>query len=211
VLQTNEQLFGRQHRLTLADADNLAITFSLLDRFPEAETLLRKTADDRARFMSDGDPDRATSTYNLGAVFIAERRFAEAEAILFDVLASRAELLGPDSDRGMEVQDNLAMVRLFQPERAAMALEPARILVDRTRSRRGDSGADLVTERRIGQLKTTHNDWFHYLAEGAGTGATRLGPDAAQRGISDAARHGGGRGQQGDCAYGGPARSRQCR
>lgn len=167
VLRTNERLFGRQHRLTMAAADNLAITFSFLGRLPEAEQLSRRTAADRARFLPASDPDRSASTHVLGAVYIAQRRFPEAEKIFSDVLARSMKLLGPDSDRVFEIYDNLAMVRLLQPRRAALALEPARLLVARARDRRGGSGADPIAERRVRQLKTTHDDWFDYLAEGA--------------------------------------------
>lgn len=178
VLKTNERIYGRQHRLTMAAADNLAIAFSLLDRFPEAEALLRKTAADRARFLPRSDPDRSASTYSLGAIYIGQRRFAEAEKVLSKVLTDRIKLLGPESDRVMEVHDNLAMVRLFQPRRAAQALQPARVLVARARQWRGGSGVDPLADRRMSQQATTHDDWFHYLAEGAWARA-QARPDAA--------------------------------
>ncbi len=179
VLTTNDRLFGRQHRLTMAAADNLAVTFALLDRMPEAEALLRRTAADRARFLPRSDADRSASTYNLGAIYIGQRRFAEAEKILSKVLTERKALLGPESDRVMEVHDNLAMVRLFQPARAARALTPARVLVARARQRRGGSSADPLTERRMSQQATTHTDWFHYLAEAAWARA-QAKPDEAE-------------------------------
>jgi CHAT domain-containing protein/tetratricopeptide (TPR) repeat protein len=178
VLKTNERLYGRQHRLTMAAADNLAITFSLLDRLPEAEALLRKTAADRARFLPRSDPDRSASTYSLGAIYIGQRRFDEAQKVLTEVLSERIKLLGPESDRVMEVHDNLAMVQLFQPRRAAQALKPARVLVARARQRRGGSGADPLAELRMSQQAATHNDWFHYLAEAAWARA-QARPDAA--------------------------------
>ena len=171
ALAASEGGLGAEHRNTLAIADSLALVYVHSEQYDAAERLFTATRARRERVLSHDDPDRYQSQHGLSALYIAQRRFADSERELTLLTALYARLLGAENNRTLEALDNLAMVRLLQPQRAALAMEPARSLVAYARRYRAHANT-VEGQSRATAARKVQAQWFHYLINAAWARAT---------------------------------------
>jgi len=87
--------------------NNLASTYTAMDRHDDAERLYRLTLDVRRELYDPGHPSLLLSMRNHAAALVRLQRYAEAEQLLLERHAMCVEHHGPDSPRTRKAIDKL--------------------------------------------------------------------------------------------------------
>ena len=89
-------------------------TILLLEKYLQAEPLLKRALRIRERVLPPEHGDVAMSAHNLGELFRAAGRYGEAEPLLRRALGIREKIYGPDDTRVADSQLSLAETYLSQ-------------------------------------------------------------------------------------------------
>ncbi|MBS0196024.1 MAG: tetratricopeptide repeat protein [Planctomycetes bacterium] len=129
---------GRPSEDVAQALNDLGITVRALDRYPEAETLLKKSLSERLS-LDDPDDIKTAETYNnLGNVYRNLKRYDEAFDVMEKALELRRKLRSDDNALVLQTQNNIATIA-----RSAGQLERAEaILLDVVPKERKALGAD---------------------------------------------------------------------
>jgi serine/threonine protein kinase len=107
-MQVLQQLHGTDHPDTLKATENVAITYWYLQRFDQAESLLRQVADGRTALYGTDHSDTLNAMYNLAILMRALGRYEEGESLYRTVLESRRRLLGDEHLHTLSTMTSLA-------------------------------------------------------------------------------------------------------
>lgn len=124
LAERNVHIGDYRHQLAQTQTA-LAMVLSMRKGFDEAEKLLR-LAGANVLFSYAGDPVPAEIDAARGYLLDEQGRHAEAEPELRSALAAQIAKVGPSHPRTRAALGDLAFNLLSQPERAHLALEPAR-------------------------------------------------------------------------------------
>ncbi|MCJ1393978.1 hypothetical protein MMC18_006855 [Xylographa bjoerkii] len=97
---------------TLALRDDLGAVLTMQGKYEEAEQILRQTLETRENVLFQGreDPDVIGTLHNLAGALNPHNRFAEAEAINREILASSQKVMGKEHPDTLTIMNNLAEV-----------------------------------------------------------------------------------------------------
>ena len=101
LLVMRHVLAGRQHALGEENAETISTVAALaqLSRargdYDTAESLLRKVQEARRRVLTADHPSTLASANDLGVVYLAQRKYEQAQAMFSDALAGRRPYSGP--------------------------------------------------------------------------------------------------------------------
>lgn len=91
ALELHKKVIGDDHPWTLQCIGKLGLALYKLERYEEAEPLLRKTVELQRRVLGDEHPDLLVNMMNLALTLRALGKFEEAETMkqLVDSIAER--------------------------------------------------------------------------------------------------------------------------
>jgi serine/threonine protein kinase/Tfp pilus assembly protein PilF len=121
-LSAAEAKLGMEHPRSINFASSLATCFIALQRWDEAEQLLRHAIESSAAALGADSRESLTALSNLGTVLIGTGRYAEAEEVLRWALDMELAQSGEDHLRTAMVRSNLAIC-LFHLQRYGEAAE----------------------------------------------------------------------------------------
>lgn len=110
IVQQSRRILGRDALFTIEVTNSLAATFTELERWSEAEPLLREGLEARLALLGPRDAKTLTSMNNLAAVLQKQGKFEEAETLRHACLEGRRGLLGPDHPSTLTALNNLGML-----------------------------------------------------------------------------------------------------
>ena len=167
------EALGETHPVTLSVSSNLSADLSAQGRFAEAVELDHKILDARKQQLGPRHPETLTSLNNLAFDLIMTGQISEAEALHEIALETIADVRGQKHPETVIAASNLAFDRLLQPERAVLALAPARLAYEGSKAR----FAALANDRLRGSMQQ---------------GRDRISLQATQRLFADALWSAGG-------------------
>lgn len=125
--EASAKVLGENDERTLVLLGNWSASLSDLGRHAEAAQLDRRIVEISMRDLGAGHPNTLVAINNLAVELAALGHFAEAEALHESSLEFLTDMRGASHPMTLSVASDLALDRLRQPERAAFALEPARL------------------------------------------------------------------------------------
>jgi tetratricopeptide (TPR) repeat protein len=108
MLARCENLFGKKHRTTLMLMNNLGLILIFKTQFNEAENLLKEAASLAENFEEDLETLLEVKD-SLAFLFVAQKRYPEAEELFQDILNQQGDLYGKDDKRKLLVAELLAL------------------------------------------------------------------------------------------------------
>ncbi|CAE6460118.1 unnamed protein product [Rhizoctonia solani] len=108
VLNARKRVLGEEHPDTLFSRSNLALTYSHLGQYNEAQQLHVQVLDARKRVLGEEHPDTLQSMNDLASTYSHLGRFTEAEQLYVQVLESRKQVLGEEHPDILRSMNNLA-------------------------------------------------------------------------------------------------------
>ena len=112
------QALGPEHPDTAASRLGVSLALNKLNRFQEADTLLRAAVDTFTRQLGRGHWRTANALTYRGIVLTNLRRYDEAHAILAEAEATLLAAFGPDHPRVAAVRKALADLAARRRHRA---------------------------------------------------------------------------------------------
>lgn len=109
ALAIGESLYGTESSQLTLILCNLGALLMQLERFEEAEEVLRRELNINFAFAGDSDSDTITSMDNLGDVLEATGDIIAMSEIRYRQLAALERTEGPDSEEVLRVMQNLAV------------------------------------------------------------------------------------------------------
>ncbi len=106
--------------MTVASINNLGLLYDQLERFEDAEPLLREALEVRRRTLAAEHPDVLLSMHNLAGSYLRQGRYELAEPLFVETLEMCQQTLGPDSRDTLITQTALGVLysRSDRPELA---------------------------------------------------------------------------------------------
>jgi len=135
-----EALDGSRRTLGESDPETLVVKAALATlhtkrrEYEQAERLHLEALRGRERILHRDHISVLNSLSNLATFYEKQRRFEEAEPLFLRALAGAQRVLGPEHPYTLLISENFLLLRLAAGE---AALEPARLLVQGLRARRG--------------------------------------------------------------------------
>ena len=181
ALGSRERVLGRDHPDTLTSVNNLAVLLRYQGRYSEAEPLYQRALDSSERVLGRDHPHTLTSVNELAALYRDQGRFPEAQPFYQRALEASERVLGRDHPDTLSYAERMLIARLEQPEQAtqALAVVPARILIDGVRQRRQRVGSGQGARMQRERESTGATVRFGLFADAAWAAATQDTPQRA--------------------------------
>lgn len=106
----DRQKLGEEHIHVAEDLHNLGLHYANLGDLNKAEPLLKKSVDIMGKTMEPGHPDLINGASSLVKLYMAQQRFAEAQALLQSVLRSAAD--NPQSKSKVSIEGLYLLAKL---------------------------------------------------------------------------------------------------
>lgn len=178
ALRANKGLRGREHAITLASAINLATLYSSQGRYADAEPLLARVLEAGARVYGRDNLFTVASASSMASLYSEQGRHTEADRLLTRTLETSERVFGREHQVTAFIATGLAFSRLSL-DRAASALEPARLAVSSVRSRRLGAVPGPFAEAQRGREERSRAIDVSLLADAAWSAAEARGTDRA--------------------------------
>ncbi|MGH3936714.1 MAG: FxSxx-COOH system tetratricopeptide repeat protein, partial [Pseudonocardiaceae bacterium] len=162
---------GGHHPMTLASANNLAISLGSVGRHDEAARLASETLAARQLVLGEQNPATLASVTTVIALLIGIGEIEEARVDSEDLLAQSRKLLGPDHPSTLVAEHNLAVVLAQLGE-----YEPSVALGEDVLARR----QRVLGEQHPDTLRSMHNLAIGLAALGRSAPAQQLAEQAAE-------------------------------
>ncbi|USU07923.1 CHAT domain-containing protein [Sphingomonadaceae bacterium OTU29MARTA1] len=179
VYERRKKMLGDMHPKTIASLDSLGLVLDELGRSEDAEPLLRRAYMQGEQVLGNNHPDTLITLGNLASTLRTLGRFAEAETFYARAAELGARIRTDDHPSTLFDLRNLADARLWQPERASLALAPARAAVAGWRRRRAALNFSAVDEAQLARDTEQQRYFFVLLADAAWAAADAAPPDTA--------------------------------
>ena len=126
TLELRREVLGNDHPETIVSLNNYAVFINAQGRSEEAEPLYAEALALNRKALGDAHPNTITSLNNYAYVLDNLRKFSDAEKLYEEAVKLSRAALGEGHIDVLAREGNLAFARLSQPDRAALAIEPAR-------------------------------------------------------------------------------------
>lgn len=135
-LRIQRALLGDKHVDTLRSMNLLALIFSGLQKYDEAEETNRQTLKLREEVLGEEHPATWESRSNLASTFVRQKKLGEAEKIIRRLLVIHARYLGQEHPETLRSMNNLA-VNFFEQNKLDEAEEIQRQIFKLSEKREG--------------------------------------------------------------------------
>ncbi len=165
ALATQAEVLGETHPNTLASMNTLAFVLRAKGQPGAAEAVMRHVLALRTRQLGPDNATTLTTTAALAMDIAAQGRRSEAEQLLTQVIAGHRRE-GNGGRAGLNAAlVQLGFVRLAEPDRAALALDPLREAVAGLRDRRANASYSPRADIELSRETLSQAGTYRLLAE----------------------------------------------
>jgi CHAT domain-containing protein len=179
ALSLQTAALGEAHPNTLSSMNTLAFVLRRKGQPAEAEAMMRRALDLRTKALGPQHASTLATESALAMDVAAQGRLREAEQLLVQVVSARRQQRDErHSGLGADLV-KLGYVRLGQPDRAALALEPLRNAVENLRRRRANASFSPQVDIELSRETVSQAGTYRLLADADWASAQARPQDAA--------------------------------